>query len=105
MKSIQPNFEIVKTAFYQAFVASSETNMCILNETIVAGKLLGTFNSRLTTFKADFNKWLNGLDIRCVNEIAHACVKAGQTIPAWIKNRKFVIDYNERGALDLIRIN
>src|SRR6478609_62229 len=104
MKSIQPNFEIVKTAFYQAFVGSSEADMCILNETIVSGKLLGTFNSRLKTFKDDFNTWLNGLDIRCVNEIAQACIKSGQNIPVWIKDRQFVIDYNERGALDLIRI-
>lgn len=103
MKSIQPNFEKVKTAFYQAFADSYEADTHILRETIIAGKLLGSFNSRLQTFKADFNKWLDSLDIRTVGQIIDVLNKTKTDLPGWIKRKDFVIDYNQNEALDLIQ--
>lgn len=105
MKSLQPNFEKVKTAFYQSFIKSSDAN----NKIMLSGALQGdcrSFNTRSKEFDTDFNNWLNGIDIRCVNNLVIAISKADNpvNVPSWISQKKYFIDYNDNGLLDLIRI-
>lgn len=101
----QPNFEIVKRAFYQSFASCPESDFYIA----ISGSLAGDFRSfykRAADFKEDFNKWLDRVDIRCCMQLVEAVVKYGKvTIPKWISQKQFAIEYNDNGCLDLIRTN
>lgn len=104
MKSIQPNFEAVKTAFYQTFADSIETDMHILMEMVAQKTFLPSYHKRLGEFKKDLNHWLDTIDIRMVGVLIDIVSEKGKTsIPGWMKRKQFVIDYNNNEALDLIR--
>lgn len=105
MKSIQPKFELVKTAFYQFAVNSAEANFSVLMETVVQQKLLPYFPNRKEEFKQDLNNWLNGIDIRTVGKLIDVVIENGGSLPKWIAKKQFVIDYNKNEALDLIKID
>jgi len=53
----------------------------------------------------EFNKWLDGVDIRRAGMLIDKCKELKVNLPKWIANKSFVIDYNNNGTLDLIRIN
>ena len=103
MKNAQPNFETLKTLFYRNFEGKATTDMHVLFEQIRAKMLLPSFFSRLREFKADFNKWLDGIDIRQSAVLIDILREQRATVPAWMVRREFVIDYNKHGMLDLIR--
>lgn len=105
MESKQPNFEKIKTAFYQAF-AYNNTNIdiIILYDQIKTGTLLPVFHLRLREFKKDFNTWLDNLDIRCAGQLIDGMIKHNIKISGWMKNKSYIIDYNKHGLLDLIII-
>lgn len=100
--SLQPNFEIVKTAFYQAFVDNSVVDNILLMESI-NGKLLSSFAKRKVAFKKSFNEWLDSLDIRCVVHLIQILKREGKKLPSWIENDQYYIDYNKHEVLDLIK--
>lgn len=102
MKSKQPNFEIVKTAFYQQFIDSIEANSAILFDSS-KGKLLPSFTVRKRSFAVDFNQWLDRIDIRCVGNLIDILIEKGTRLPEWIREKKYIIDYNGNGFLDLIK--
>lgn len=102
MATTQPNFEILKKAFYIAFVGTEKVTFSIFVQSL-SGKLQPSFNSRAAEFRKDFNKWLDGLDIRQAGVLIDILVEHGKDLPGWLKRKDFVIDYNERGALDLLR--
>ena|ERR1017187_7344382 len=103
----QPNFETLKRAFYQAFIVTNnmpgERVATHLMKSTVHNLDFRGFHTKLTEFKADFNKWLNGLDIRQAGELINVLIAEKKDVAGWMKRKQFVIDYNERGALDLIR--
>lgn len=108
MKSIQPNFEIAKTAFYQLFThfhTNDKASMHILLNTVTTGCLGGGFHKKEKEFKEDMNKWLDTIDIRMVGKLIDVVVQYKGSIPGWMKNKQFAIDYNNSQALDLIRTN
>ena len=105
MKSVQPNFECLKRAFFNSFEGCLEADIAILKQTMIAQRLLPHVSKRRAEFLKDFNTWLDQLDIRCVGELIDAIVKRGViTLPSWLKHKKFIIDYNKNEALDLIKI-
>ena len=100
----QPNFELIKTAFYQAYISSEKINLCISMQNI-CGLLLPSFNKRKDELKNDFNQWLNGLDIRQAGELILILKEDKKPVPKWAAKWQYNIDYNEHGMLDLIRID
>lgn len=104
MKQVQPNFEMIKSAFYQAFIDSKEVDFAILKEGINGGHLLPSWHKRKEVFKKDFNQWLDRLDIRQVGSLILLLKWQKKPIPKWAAKWKYNIDYNENGFLDLIRL-
>lgn len=102
IKSEQPNFEKVKIAFYRLFENSSDIDFMILKETVNQKILLPAYHKRRAEFNKDLDNWLDTVDIRQVGTLIDA-VKDKVSIPTWIKNKEFTIDYNENGFLDLIK--
>lgn len=104
MKQVQPNFEKLKVAFYQAYVDSDKANLCVAMQNL-CGSFLQSWHKRKAEFKKDFNQWLDRLDIRQTHDVIDILVKENKKLPGWMANRQFIIDYNDNGALDLIRID
>jgi len=102
MKELQPNFETIKKAFYQAYIDSYKVDLCISMQNL-CGSLLPSFNKRKDEFRKDFNQWLNRLDIRQAGELILILKEQNKPVPKWAANWKYNIDYNENGMLDLIR--
>lgn len=108
----QPNFETVKSAFYQMHIPQYAVNTelafkgvtHIYYEAIKNMYKSGQYRKREAEFKKDFNAWLDRLDIRCVNDLIDNLLQNKVSIPSWIANKRFVIDYNEKGMLDLIKL-
>lgn len=100
---MQPNFEIIKTAFYQAFADSTEANIAVLKESINGGHLLPSWHKRKDKFKNELNSWLNRLDIRQVNSLILLLKAQNKAVPKWAAQWQYNIDYNEKGFLDLIK--
>lgn len=102
MNAKQPNFEKVKTLFYQSFINSNKATNCILLENIKSTTLRPSFYTRTQEFKKDLYEWLNSIDIRQVGSLIDECVKVKAQMPEWMKNKAYLIDYNDNGFLDLI---
>ncbi len=101
--NLQPNFEKVKKAFYDLFANSTEANFSILAESLT-GRLQPSFHLRKDAFRQDLNQWLDRVDIRAVGQLIDVIIEKGGSLPRWIKNKKYTIDYNDREALDLINL-
>ena len=101
MNTQQPNFEKIKTALYNAVINSSESSSAILLEQVRVKTMLPSFHTRKETFKKDLNSWLDGIDIRCAGAAIDAAVSSGAKLPDWMVRKKYIIDYNEHGFLDL----
>ena len=99
---MQPNFETIKTAFYQAFIDCETANMHVSMENL-CGKFLPNFHARKSEFKKDFNQWLDRLDIRQAGELILILKEQNKPVPKWAANWEYNIDYNQHGMLDLIR--
>ena len=100
----QPNFELIKIAFYQAYIGSEKINLSILMQSI-CGQILPSFNKRKDELKKDFNQWLDRVDIRQAGELILILKEDKKTVPKWASNWQYNIDYNDYGMLDLIRID
>lgn len=105
LKTMQKNFDTLKRLFYQAYYKSDIAAFTIVCETISKGKLLPHFNARERDFLADFNQWLDRLDIRSAGDIIDVLVKDGRKLPKWMERKQYTIEYNNGGMLDLIPIN
>lgn len=104
MNNVQPNFEILKKCFYQAFYQTLDVDFLVLMETTKSKILLPSFSKRRDVFFKEFNEWLNHIDIRQAGELVLILKEQGKTMPQWLKDFRYNIDYNEKGFLDLIRI-
>lgn len=102
MKNPQPNFELIKTAFYQAFVDSSQSFNALVLQSL-SGKLGKPFPEKRRDFRKDFNNWLDGIDIRQVGVLIDILAEHKKSVPNWAVNRRYVLEYNENNMLDLIR--
>jgi hypothetical protein len=103
MNHAQPNFETLKTCFYNAFANSSNVDFAVLKEQTQAKILLPAFHVRKKAFLKDFNNWLNTIDIRQAGELVLILKEQKVKIPIWLKNFRYNIDYNKKGFLDLIK--
>ena len=109
MNALQPNFEKIKTALYQTIIGSTngglgnKVDYYVLFEQAVVGKMLPSFRKRKMDFQADLNEWLNGVDIRCSGQLINAVKELGGKLPKWMEDKKFIIDYNRHGFLDLAK--
>lgn len=98
----QPNFELIKSSFYQAYADCEKANFSVSMQNL-CGKLLPSFHKRKEEFKKDFNQWLDRLDIRQAGELVNILKEDKKPVPKWAANWKYNIDYNSHGMLDLIR--
>ena len=109
MNAKQPYFEKIKTTLYQTIYGSTTTGLggevdhYILLEQAIAGKMLPSFSKRKEVFKDDLNAWLDGIDIRCSGQLINAVKELGGNLPKWMEDKKFIIDYNRHGFLDLAK--
>lgn len=112
MRTTQPNFENLKRNFFNAFFqnhcsAGGKVEFAIfragVREVVETGKMPQPFYKRKQEFEKDFNKWLDGIDIRCAGELIDILVEQKKEVVAWMKRKDYVIDYNDHGALDLIK--
>jgi len=101
--NIQPNFEALKSAFYQAFLNSDKANNAIMLS-VVKNLDFRSYHKKFDDFKKDFNKWLDGLDIRQAYSLIDILKENNKPVLKWMAKKQYVIDYNNNGALDLIRI-
>lgn len=101
MNTKQPNFEKIKTEFYNFAVKGSKSDFLILMEQVQSVNLLPHFVERKNNFKKELNNWLDNVDIRCSGQLINAVVELGGKLPAWMKDKKFIIDYNEFGFMDI----
>jgi hypothetical protein len=106
----QPNFEKLKTAFYRTFISNSVTNSAVEFSIIrehIASFALKSFHKRYEEFENDFNQWLDRLDIRCAGQLIDVLKtqKNAESIPQWMKNKHYAIDYNKHEQLDLIPLD
>jgi hypothetical protein len=100
-QQLQPNFEEVKRAFYQHFINHPNTDFSLLMERV---KIPSTkpLHERRKEFDRELNEWLDRLDIRVSGTLIDVLVKDGARLPAWMKNKKYSIEYNRNDMLDLI---
>lgn len=103
MNPQQPNFEKIKTLFYNSTINCNKVDMYILIQGIHDFPNRESYFSKRKEFKADFNKWLDNLDIRQAGFLIDTTMRFTK-LPSWMENKQFVIDYNEAGFLDLIKI-
>ena len=102
---MQPNFEKIKTAFYQAFVNSDIATSKILIER-VSNTAAELFHKREQEFKKNLTEWLNTIDIRQASTLISILKENHLSVPKWAASGNYVIDYNDKGALDLlIKVN
>jgi len=101
MSHSQTNFEAIKNTFYNSVLAQKETNAHLLLERC-RNSGAPQFHERKAIFLADFNNWLNNLDIRTASQLITALKENGASLPKWATLGKYTIDYNNNGALDLI---
>lgn len=94
----QPNFEKFKIIVYNYFLNSPEAHFSLL------GKEFKSIHIKRQEFLDDLNTFLNRLDIRTVPAIVKELTEKGAKFPAWMRENKYIIDYNKHGNLDLIRI-
>lgn len=103
MNTNQPNFEHVKSLFLNAFVNSNRATTQLLLESL-DGKLRPHFSQRHQEFKKEFNQWLDRVDIRQASVLIDILVENGISVPKWMSEKRFVIDYNNHSFLDLIQL-
>lgn len=104
MNAKQPNFEKIKTELFNAALNyQGHTDMNILFEQVVSGKLLPSIHKRKDEFKKELSSWLDGVDIRCVGQLINVTTQLGGKLPSWMVDKKFLIDYNGHGFLDLYK--
>jgi hypothetical protein len=102
MKQAQPNFEALKVIFYNSFVNETDAAMLISMERL-HGNGIAPYYKRKEQFNKDFNKWLDLIDIRQAGKMISTLKEHGKSVPAWMSQGNYFIDYNDRGALDLIK--
>lgn len=104
-------FEKVKTAAYNKLVGNPwvqiEGNkipfsILPLLQTIEEGEH-ERYHKRMVKNKEKLNKVLDRWDIRCVMQLIDILPEKKSGVAGWIRRKEFVIDYNGRGELDLIR--
>ena len=100
---MKTNFEIIKTAIYQKGVGSFEFQSAPLLSRVINSFGLPHYKE-MEKMKKEFNLWLDRLDIRQAGRLIDFCNENGIGLPAWMKAKKYVIDYNENDQLDLLRI-
>jgi hypothetical protein len=104
------HFESVKTAAFNKLVGSLwvDTTEKIpfsilpLLQTIEEGKHKH-YHARMKENKDKLNKLLDRWDIRSVGSLIDILPEKKPGVAGWIRRKQFVIDYNGRGELDLIR--
>ncbi len=101
----QPNLEIVCARAFKYFISAPGFEQIPLLNTIATGKLKKHYAHQLEEAKVDLSNFLNNMDIRVVGRLIDILNENGVTLPYWIKNKSFVIDYNHREMLDLIRVD
>lgn len=101
----QKNFESVRVLFFHSFVDTNRARTCIMLEGTKEDnlKMRPAYHKKYDQFRTDFNKWLDKVDIREAGSLIDELIKHNIKIPSWMKNKKYVIDYNEDGQLDLIK--
>lgn len=103
MKTTQPNFEIIKREVYRLAMKDTPAIYTALCFERIHNTAAPHSHKRIEMFKADLNQYLDRYDIRRVNTLIDLLIEKKATIPNWIKNKSFVIDYNNNMSLDLIK--
>jgi len=106
MRKQQPNFERVLSEFYSIskspYTKDNPATMAIIMERVY-NPFCPSFHNRSTDFYKELGKWCDTLDIRQAGTLIDLVVKLNGSLPSWIKNKKFSINYNKHGMLDLIQ--
>lgn len=108
-------FERVKTAAFKVLKGSGEFvdstakipfSILPLLQTIEEGgdaKKYKSWHERTKENKEKLNEVLDRWDIRCVGQLIDILPEKKPGVAGWIRRKDFVIDYNGKGQLDLIR--
>jgi len=103
-EKLKDNFLHSITMNYSLGGINETVNMHILFEQAMQPKLLKAFHGRKVEFKEELKKWLDTYDIRMVGSLIDVMKKGGVKMPSWVKNKKFIIDYNKKMQLDILRM-
>jgi hypothetical protein len=103
MTTNQPHFEHLKSIFFNAFVNSDKATFHLLLNSL-DGKLRPHFSLRHQEFKKEFNQWLDRVDIRQASVLIDVLNEIDVSIPKWMREKNFVIEYNNHSFLDLIQV-
>lgn len=96
------NFETIKKAIYQKAMDGNIIPFAALLSRL-SGEYKTSLRHDIRQIQAEFNVWLDRLDIRQSGRLIDFCNEQNISLPGWIKNKRFYIDYNNAGEMDLIK--
>ena len=103
MKNTQPNFEIFKQCIIKNLFSNQAVNGIAQKVALsVLGGKFKTHYLKTDDLKKEVNIFLNNLDIRQVPFMVSNVKEVNY--PKWIREGRYIIDYNRKGFLDLIKI-
>lgn len=99
----QPHFNRIKKVVYNQIINNRDFK-CIPLLDSARGKIKsGHYGDKLLEVHKELNTLLDRWDIRAVGQLIDALPLKGTGIPRWIRNKQYVIDYNNSGEMDLIQ--
>ena len=103
MKSTQPNFEIFKQCIVRSLFPNQAVNGIAQKAALsVLGREFKTYHLKIKDLEKEVNVFLDNLDIRQVPFMVNNVKEV--KYPKWIREGRYIIDYNRKGFLDLIKI-
>jgi hypothetical protein len=98
------NFEAVKRAAYNLVVNHRDFKLIPLKDSVQVQNRK-YYPDKLDDLKKELNEALDRWDIRAVGSLIDVLPTNRPGVAGWIRRKQFVIDYNGRDELDLIRID
>ena len=102
--NLQPNFDKIKIELYRRLTKSFSVEFSTVLFRAINGEYKNSYRTDLTNMQKELDVLLDRCDIRTAGKLVDLCIEQGGSLPTWIKQKQFVIDYNNHNMLDLIRI-
>jgi len=100
---MKTNFEIIKTAIYQKATESNSIPISVLLSRCSNG-YANYFRDECKNVSVELNTWLDRIDIRQAGALIDFCNREGIELPKWLKAKRYYMDYNNAGLMDLIKL-
>jgi hypothetical protein len=96
------HFESVKRAAYNLLINTQDfKHIPLMDSVMVQNRKY--YPNKLDEAKKQLNEALDRWDIRSIHQLIDILPKKKPGIAGWIRRKQFVIDYNGKGELDLVR--